>query len=315
MRKSLLAALVFLSVLAVTLSLSFSCMIDGQNDQDSILGTSWLVTATNPEGEPHYIIVFKEDKTYEFLDDNLYVIERGTLFTLKDTSFEYKLDVCIAYPDAIGKEQYSEFVLGENSLELRFYDSPEKNTEYFSCTAEPLVSSIDPYTLLTETYSAYDDTQGENNTYYGYYSDPFNQDSFTEFTVYDSDANAWSSSESYWTSMGIDIFHPNGPITSAGKNADEQWAVRRWISTVTGTIKISGSLKKVDSNVSTDGVTGVIIVDGIQKWTNSIEGTDTTGVTFDIDVEVGEGDFIDFIVSPRANDWDDGSYFTYRIDM
>jgi len=307
-------SLFFASIL-ILLTMTFSCeMINEYTMFKEILDTNWDISV-KPEGEPHNILIFNEDKTYEILNEDLYVIERGVLSNITDSSFEYRINVQTEIPTAIGNKNYSEFSIEDNTLEITFYDSPEKQIEYISFSAAQLYESVNSYSLIAETYSDFNDTQGEGNTYFGYYNTPFNQASFNEFPSYDSSQTKWYISDNYWTSIGVDSFHPNGPITSGDKESDEHWPVRRWVSSVSGTIKISGKLAKINSVEYTDGVKGAIVIEGNEVWSSFIDGTDTEGETFTIDVEVEENDKIDFLIAPRDTDYADDSNFIYRIDM
>ena len=53
----------------------------------------------------------------------------------------------------------------------------------------------------------------------------------------------WFVRPGYWTRLTAEGGHPNGKNT---ENAD-QWAVRRWKSTVEGTILIEGQLAKTNT--------------------------------------------------------------------
>jgi poly(3-hydroxybutyrate) depolymerase len=106
---------------------------------------------------------------------------------------------------------------------------------------------------------------------------------------------------------------PHGVNTNAcctnWPSGPELWPVRRWISSVSGPVVISGSLAKWDS-AGGDGIVGLVKVDGVTVWSGLIEGTN-----FSIGANVSVGSRVDFLVSPGlgANADQDGTYFTALI--
>ena len=99
----------------------------------------------------------------------------------------------------------------------------------------------------------------------------------------------------------------------AGTQAAQHWAVRRWISEVTGVITITGTLSKIHSGSYGDGVKGYIYVDGEVVWSKYIRGDDAAGVNYSIDVFVNTGSLVDFAIAPTHNDWEDSSQFTAMV--
>jgi hypothetical protein len=106
--------------------------------------------------------------------------------------------------------------------------------------------------------------------------------------------------------------HPNGIVTGYPAIGVEQWVVRRWISTVSGSVEILGTIAKGGGSGG-DGITGRIIVDGTQIWSQYIAPADRVGVNYTVITSVNVGSKVDFVVSPHTSDWYDTTRFTAKI--
>ncbi|QLE55097.1 Calx-beta domain-containing protein [Nostoc sp. TCL26-01] len=151
--------------------------------------------------------------------------------------------------------------------------------------------------------------QGQNNWYYGYYNGPFNSSDFQLMTQF-IDSSTWFVQEgTYWTNLRAISGHPNGKTTGGGRLPVEQWAVRRWVSEIDGTVDISGDLKSLSSSY---GIVGRIFVDGVETWSQILDGGQ--GINYKVRVAVNKGSFVDFALDPRdSNDLYDTSEFTATI--
>jgi hypothetical protein len=171
-------------------------------------------------------------------------------------------------------------------------------------------------------------TQGEKNWFYGYYNrttDPGGVYAAGDFTPFPR-ANTAHSPTSYWTGTMWDWFAGNPPWTEIGQqnvhpngvnNGAEHWAIRRWVSEVSGRITVDWHVRK--ANASGNGVTGRILHNGVEKDVAIIAGADSVGVTRSIVISnVAVGDFIDVALDPRGtggstDDGADGSIMTAVI--
>jgi hypothetical protein len=181
--------------------------------------------------------------------------------------------------------------------------------------------------ILADSVTEFAGQQGSNNWYYGYWQKTGDGDGlydyrtefvpFTQFGVYTIVGGpAWNtSSSSYWTGLAAVGGHPNGVQTSGGRMAVEQWAIRRWISPVDGSITITGRLAKFNTSSNGDGVVGAIMVDGVTVFSRQIAATDGVGVSFGVEATVLPGSVIDFIITPGGASWDgnDGTRLTATI--
>lgn len=164
--------------------------------------------------------------------------------------------------------------------------------------------------------------QGDKNWFYGYYSNPVDASSFLQIpefsqTNFGNEQNVptWLFPDGeYWTRISAKYVHPNGQTTSGVAKSAEQWVARRWVSTVTGNIVVTGHLAKFDTRGG-DGITGHLMIDGIERWSQFIAAADNVGVDFTIFISVNVGSKVDFVVSPGASDWNDTTSFTAVITM
>jgi hypothetical protein len=181
--------------------------------------------------------------------------------------------------------------------------------------------------IIADSVSEFSGIQGSNNWYYGYWQKTGDADGtydyqqefvrFSQFGVYTIvGGTAWNTSTaSYWTGLAAIGGHPNGIQTSGGRMAVEQWAIRRWISPVVGTVTITGRLAKFNTSSNGDGVVGAIAVNGSTVFSQAIGPTDGVGVNYSVAASVVPDSVIDFIITPGANSWDgnDGTRFTATI--
>jgi hypothetical protein len=124
--------------------------------------------------------------------------------------------------------------------------------------------------------------------------------------------DAWQvEAGAYWTGIGSMTAHGNG--TNGNTTIPiEQWAVRRWVSEANGTIQIEGHLAK--TGMGGNGVIGRIFVDGVEIWSQSIDGYDSTGINYQIETVVNLNSIVDFALDPReSNDYYDTTIFTAQI--
>ena len=179
--------------------------------------------------------------------------------------------------------------------------------------------------LVTDSVNDFSGVQGERGWYYGFYDgdslNPFTPDDFEEFAVFSEER--WSRTGvlgrpgHYWTSISRDAAHPNGVNEDLnGTDREENWAVRRWVSTVAGQLRINGQL--ADTNVGPsdrdNGVTIRVFADGDLIATHVVSRG--AAFRFYAEVEAEVGTVIDFSVDPRdADERFDGTRFTVRVSV
>jgi hypothetical protein len=179
--------------------------------------------------------------------------------------------------------------------------------------------------IIADSVSDFSGTQGQAGWYYGYYTSPFTQSTFQQFPYFMPDdwlgntQDMWEETRGvggYYTSLVDEGGHPEGAITTAGRVPVSQWAVRRWVSTVSGNVTIAGALADLDTSAS--GVIGYIILDGNQVWSQTVSNGNNpgpdNGISYSITENVQVGSIIDFGISTNGPyDQYDSTYFTATI--
>jgi hypothetical protein len=170
---------------------------------------------------------------------------------------------------------------------------------------------------VADSVADFSGTQGRNNWYYGYYNvsadvtpgyNPTND--FAQLPQFAVDF--WRISGSFWTEIHADWMHPNSSGDNVGRTPQEHWAIRRWVSEITGLVRIHGRLAKVDG--AGDGVVWKVFVNGRSVFERFIEGTDTAGTNYSFGVGIKEGDLIDFALDDAGTPGADSTYFTAVIE-
>ena len=173
--------------------------------------------------------------------------------------------------------------------------------------------------VIADSAGEFSLTQGQNNWFYGYYKGPFTPVGFTQMTV--TNGNSWVvdiettiTPEHYWTTLSSTRAHGNGIVTSGGRTPQEHWAVRRWVSEVTGPVVISGTLLRGQNNTGGNGIVGRIFAGNQEVLTEVVLNTDFLSHSFSIPINVIAGQNIDFALDPSAaNDHSDTTEFTAMI--
>jgi LruC domain-containing protein len=154
--------------------------------------------------------------------------------------------------------------------------------------------------------------QGQKGWYYGYYpGSDLSPAGFRQLPMFHTNAT-WRhvTSTPPWTLVYGTGMHPNGTNQSI---RGLEYAVRRWVSSARGTVRVTGRLAKENLSCG-NGITGRIYRGSSgQLWSQSLSSNNGTGVTFDLTVQVNVGDAIDFAVDPVGNDNCDGTIFDAEI--
>lgn len=176
--------------------------------------------------------------------------------------------------------------------------------EYAEATLEP--------GIIADSVAEFSEVQGQDNWYYGYYDGdgpiPFSSADFelAPNLVSNTEGQWWMPQAGvggYWTRVGQYYMHPNGLTTTGDRQSIEHWAVRRWISEVSGKIDITGSLSDRDGGLG-DGIVGYISVDGVNILEQTILDGNHSGFDYAITVSVDIGSIVDFAVSPGPDSSD-----------
>lgn len=171
--------------------------------------------------------------------------------------------------------------------------------------------------VYADSVADYSGAQGEQNWAYGFYDGdtaPFTPGDFEPFPLFDVGAGpVWYrqlGDGGYWTAVNAVAAHPNASAASGNRVSEENWAVRRWTSTVGGLVRIRGQVADVAPEGG-DGVTCKIFAGGVEVWSHSLDDGDLDGAAYDLSLCLAEGQPVDFVLTPRgASEISDGTFFT-----
>lgn len=172
--------------------------------------------------------------------------------------------------------------------------------------------------VIADSVSGFSGEQGGNSWYYGYWDrtnepnqsyaqksdfqllkhfgvDPKNQLSgHSDFTT----GELWNLDDGvYYTSLWAEGGHPNSAMELGEYEQIEQWAVRRWVSTVDGHVTISGHVGKVMpwGESWSGNCKAMVVVDGKTVYTGVI---DNQGTDYSIETDVQIDSMVDFLIGP-----------------
>ena len=165
---------------------------------------------------------------------------------------------------------------------------------------------------IADSFNDFRGTQGNNGWQYGYAlpasAAPTSPIWFNPFPTY-VPGNWLADANSFWTFLGRETMHPNGTITSGGKQAVEQWPVLRWTASATERLRVVVAVRDLNS----DGGNGVIV----RLFNSGVEAKAETiangGVSsFEVTLDVVSGAHLDLAVDPNASD-DLSDVTEYRV--
>jgi hypothetical protein len=165
---------------------------------------------------------------------------------------------------------------------------------------------------LADSFNDFRGTQGNNGWRYGYAlpasAGPTSPIWFNPLPTYT--AGNWVvDADAFWTFLGRETMHPNGTITSGGKQAVEQWPVLRWTAAADERLRVVVAARDLNAN----GGNGVIV----RLFNGSVEVRAETiangdDVTFEVTLDVVAGAHLDLAVDPNASD-DLSDVTEYRV--
>jgi uncharacterized protein (TIGR03437 family) len=184
------------------------------------------------------------------------------------------------------------------------------NTAFVDASASANVQGSGYASVVADSDTDFSGTQGAHNWYYGYFSSG-NVSAFTQLPTYDAADFRWQHTTfgPPWTVVAAGSgFHPNG-----SDSGTEEWAVRRWVSSVSGTMKVTGHLAKTDTNPASTGVYGRIYLNHKVIYEHFVAGTDGTGVDYSLTETLNPGDILDFVVAPNGSESNDSTLFSSYV--
>lgn len=217
--------------------------------------------------------------------------------------------------------------LGESWVELGFNDSSwasVNNGVGFEADAAAAGSAVQ----LADSVAQFSGNQGGNGWYYGYWNKKADADGIyaaDDFIPFPRGTGNTLNSTNYWNGSNWDIPAGNPPwteITASGGHPNAEngnaalpihWAIRRYVPTTAGPLRITGTLAASSSGGTCgDGTIGRIYVDGVEVFERTVSNL---SVGYSIVVNASVGSKIDFVIDPGAanNDFCDSTTFTAVI--
>ncbi len=180
-----------------------------------------------------------------------------------------------------------------------------------------------PERVLADSIADFSATQAAPGTggwsYFYYGTDPFRR-----LPVYSEQRQAWvvdpERYPAYATSIDAEGGVPGGSFWDPSSSGTQS-VVRRWESSYSGTIRITGKLAKRDTACG-NGIRGRIVQDedgvfdneSANLWSRIVDFDDDEGFEFDVVTTVRSGTHIDFVLNAsRANAACDSTSFSARI--
>lgn len=171
---------------------------------------------------------------------------------------------------------------------------------------------------IADSFEDYNGNQGENGWSYGYYDGDvdaaYTPEDFELMTNWDETNSRW------WVDNT-----PGGPLTlidsvfmhpwayaSEGQGTD-QWAVRRWTSSIDGPVEIDIGMLRGPANALGDGVRLHVYIDGVKQAVLGLDPANAAGVSLMLFENIAIGSVIDFAVDPIDNANFDGIRFNAII--
>ncbi|MCC6675600.1 MAG: immunoglobulin domain-containing protein [Phycisphaerales bacterium] len=171
--------------------------------------------------------------------------------------------------------------------------------------------------VFADSVADFSGAQGDQNWSYGFYdgdTSPWTPGDFEAFPTFDAGAGpVWYRQlgpGGYWTAVNAVALHPNAPAAIDNRVQEENWAVRRWVSSVSGLVRVRGHVADVAAEGG-DGTTCKIFSGGVEVWSHSMDDGDLAGADFDLSLCLTAGQPIDFVLTPRGEtELSDGNFFT-----
>ncbi|MCB0653978.1 MAG: HYR domain-containing protein, partial [Saprospiraceae bacterium] len=158
-------------------------------------------------------------------------------------------------------------------------------------------------TTLANSSADFSGTQGNNGWQYGKYA-AFDAAGFSQLPN-------WTGF--VWNNLGVGAILDFPQLDPNGGHPQFEgltWAVRRWTSTFTGEVNLSGNFYDRDGNCG-DGANVRILLNGTQKYEYLNISTGSVGYNFNLNVVVG--DVLDFVIDPKFDAACDDTHFTAVI--
>lgn len=165
---------------------------------------------------------------------------------------------------------------------------------------------------LADSFNDFRGTQGNHGWRYGYAlpasAAPTSPVWFNALPTY-TDGTWLADANLFWTSLSRETMHPNGTVTSGGRQAVEQWPVLRWTAATTERLRVKVSARDLNPN----GGNGVIVRlfnGGVEAKAETIANGGES--SFEVSLDITGGAHLDLAIDPNASD-DLSDVTEYRV--
>jgi hypothetical protein len=144
--------------------------------------------------------------------------------------------------------------------------------------------------------------QGHNGWSYGYFDTgevgtAYSSAGFQLMTLVGD--RYWAADGLYWTGATGEWLHPNA--LNFSRRTDVHYAVRRWTSTHTGPVELSGLIRHEHATPLGDGTVTTIYVDGAEVFSYSLTPGNIVGDAYSVLADVEIGSLVEYVVSAGPN--------------
>lgn len=195
----------------------------------------------------------------------------------------------------------------------RFEDNSDADDDFgFRLSREKAqqTASFMAETVVADSIAEFSGTQGQDGWSYGYI-DVTNSGTFQPLTEFDGET-WYADSSRFWTQTSAARAHPNGSVTSEGREPVEHHVVRRWTSDVNGTVTVD-AVARMESLGSSNGVVARVLVDGLERHREALSSTAIEPQRFRVVASVGIGSTIDLVMEADGDDTGDQTFFSAKI--
>jgi hypothetical protein len=171
---------------------------------------------------------------------------------------------------------------------------------------------------VADSFEDYNGNQGENGWSYGYYDGnvdaAYTPADFELMTNWDQANQRWWVDNAPGGSLTLidSVYMHPWSFATEGEGSD-QWAVRRWTSSIDGPVAIDVSMLRGNSEILGDGVRLHVFVDGVKQAILGLDVANQSGVSLTLFQNIGVGSVIDFAIDPIDNAFFDAVEFNAVI--
>ena len=171
-----------------------------------------------------------------------------------------------------------------------------------------------------DSVAGYSATQGSNGWWYGYYDVTGDvvpgYDATNDFLLYPIwDGAEWHITNSAVPSLSAFNEHPSGATNTPGYPLREEWAIRRWVSSITDTVRVYGHVAKQNTQCG-DGIKAMVMLNGRAVMTRTLAAGNSAGFDYSLGIQLHTNDLVDMVVTAGCcgDAGCDGTQFTMTID-